>query len=388
MGFGLFSFGVVVALFATGYAQDLCAGCEMINGAGYNKHPSDCDKFVQCNTNAFHQVVGTVQQCGFGTYYNPEVLGCVYAKDYDCPEEKCNTLAESSTYKAAGNCRGYWKCEESKSIAYCCEKGFTYEEGLGCQENENCTDSCFNDVEEVMECKTKPIPKKPAFYQEYVNGHGWIERPCAGGTFYIHANCSCLGHQEYVQVMKQECKPEIYLPFNKNTNDMSGKNNHITNENVVVEDGSAYFDGNSRLIIPRFTNLENSDSVVIVVKYTSTGTLEAGERRAIVSNSDCHQTPSIMITEDDETVEFGVRTSAEMSYVSATQTKDMDKEIAYVFGDGKLLGMTLEEGNEVEVNGTLRNVHCGLQVGHAGDYKGFQGYVDELTVFLCKPTHF
>ena len=101
----------------------------------------------------------------------------------------------------------------------------------------------------------------------------------------------------------------MYLPFDKNTEDMSGSNNYVANENVRVEDGVAKFDGRSRLIIPRFTNLEHSTTVVIKVNFKSSATAPA-VARAIVSNSDCGNLPSIMISEDKDNIYFGVGTSS------------------------------------------------------------------------------
>ena len=106
-----------------------------------------------------------------------------------------------------------------------------------------------------------------------------------------------------------ECEPEVYLPFDKDTNDKSGNSFYVGNENVRVVNGVAKFNGRSRLIIPRFTNLEHSTTVVIKVKFTSSASAPT-VARALVSNSDCGNLPSIMISEDDDNIYFGVGTSS------------------------------------------------------------------------------
>jgi hypothetical protein len=50
------------------------------------------------------------------------------------------------------------------------------------------------------------------------------------------------------------CKPELYLPFNAGVRDESGRGTWVQNEGVIVRDGKAYFDGKSRLLVPRFSN--------------------------------------------------------------------------------------------------------------------------------------
>ena len=101
----------------------------------------------------------------------------------------------------------------------------------------------------------------------------------------------------------------MYLPFDTNTKDKSGNKFFVRNENVFVENGVAKFTGKSRLIIPRFTNIEHSTTVVIKIKFTSGGT-DPKVARAIVSNSDCGNVASILISEDDSYIYFGVGTSS------------------------------------------------------------------------------
>ena len=110
-----------------------------------------------------------------------------------------------------------------------------------------------------------------------------------------------------VYVFVSACMPEVYIPFISNTRDMSGNQNFI-NGRVEVKNGAGVFTGNNRLIIPRFTNLEHTATLVIKIKFTSAATSSSAQR-ALVSNSDCGTQPSILITEDNQNVYFSVGTS-------------------------------------------------------------------------------
>ena len=110
------------------------------------------------------------------------------------------------------------------------------------------------------------------------------------------------------------CRPEFYLPFNGGRAvDMSGNKYYVGEELSYYGNGVAIFTGNDRLIVPRFTNIETK-TLVIKVKYTSAPSSSA---RAIVSNSDCGNEPSIIIYEDNINIYFGVGTSeSQMVYTS------------------------------------------------------------------------
>ena len=94
---------------------------------------------------------------------------------------------------------------------------------------------------------------------------------------------------------------------------MSGNKYYVGEELSYYGNGVAIFTGNDRLIVPRFTNIETK-TLVIKVKYTSAPSSSA---RAIVSNSDCGNEPSIIIYEDNRNIHFGVGTSeSQMVYTS------------------------------------------------------------------------
>lgn len=113
------------------------------------------------------------------------------------------------------------------------------------------------------------------------------------------------------------CKPELYLPFTDDTDDHSVNRLSVGSEDVAVSYGAGRFSGKSRLIVPRFTNLEHVSTIVIKLKYTSSET-NSPFPRALVSNSDCGHAPSIMVVEDNHNIYFSVRTTATTHFVSTS----------------------------------------------------------------------
>ena len=373
--------------------SDLCAGCTIVNGAGYKSHPTDCDKFIQCHFDGNGVLVGEVQQCAFSTYWNMQLLTCLPSFQSSCDTDMCENETSGTQIEAEGNCRGYWECRKGKAIPKCCPYGQNYNETEGCVDNidDECLDSCFNDVQKNQTCDKLPVSGHPEMFQQEVAGWGLVKMYCAPGTIFNEDACLCAKFDK-TNVQKKTCTPEIYLPFDEDHRDQSGKRNYVANQNVEVSNGTAKFNGvNSRLIIPRFTNLEHSTSVVIKIKYTSNH-MTSGIARALVSNSDCNNLPSIMLSEDATNVYFGVGTSeAKFQYVfvnqellNGTETTST-KEVVYKFDNGELTGTNGAETASVPAEGYLRNVQCALHLGHAENLAKFEGEIDEITVYLCNP---
>lgn len=385
---------------------DLCAGCTMVNGAGFNKHPTDCNKFVQCHFDRSGKLVGEIQQCAFGTEWHMDLLTCVLATETTCVTDTCRGLADGTLRQGAGNCRGFWECVNGRSVARCCPVGQYYNETYGCEDNivaDYCVDRCFNEIyvpslqetTTLKPCFKRAVVNMRSYYEEEIAGWGWLLRQCAIGTVYDPSTCECQRAPDVQSVTPPACEPELFLPFTNDHFDHSGKGNFVKNENVVIENGAAHFNGrDSRLIIPRFTNLE-SNNVVINVKYTS----EHGDllsSQAVVSNNDCGIDPAIKITEDSKSVTFTVGTNNGVHFqtdVSVPQPttpqllQSSEKDITYRFVNGILSGR-VNSGEEVtkSVPGQLRKVHCALHIGHAEDAMPFKGQIDEITVYLCNPS--
>lgn len=77
-----------------------CDNCKMINGIGFNPHPDDCDKFVQCYFGTKGQLRVAYRQCPFGQYWDQSVLTCRPSEYVEC--EKGNWLCMYNTRSWGG----------------------------------------------------------------------------------------------------------------------------------------------------------------------------------------------------------------------------------------------------------------------------------------------
>lgn len=395
-----FLFGVLHVTLGQRLSPDpLCIGCVMVNGAGYNNHV-DCDKFIQCNYNEFGVLVGEIMDCPFATHWDMDTLTCLPIGETQCNNDRCLNLPQDSEYSVETNCRGYMKCSNGISLPMCCEANKIYVEKVGCVDdlNDDCNDTCFAVSETVitpLDCDKFPVTGKPNMYMQNVAGWGDLLLPCPPGTLFMKETCACLMLTDKI-FAKAECKPEIYLPFTVDHTDQSGKKNYVYNENVEVRNGVAVFNGNnSRLVIPRFTNLEHNTDVIIKVKYSSKHESFTGMARTLVSNADCGAFPSIMLSEDNRNIYFGVGTNeARFAYTFIQQGPNSEKEVEYRFNNGELIGNNGITTDVVEAPGYLRNVRCAIQIGFGETSRPgkddlsllpFEGEIDELSIYLCNP---
>ena len=56
----------------------------MANGAGYNSHPTDCDKYVQCFFDQESLVAAFYRSCPWGQHWNQEILSCQQPQHAKC----------------------------------------------------------------------------------------------------------------------------------------------------------------------------------------------------------------------------------------------------------------------------------------------------------------
>lgn len=123
--------------------------------------------------------------------------------------------------------------------------------------------------------------------------------------------CTCVSDNDLFLFMclfipdvyfKTVCRPEVYLPFDSDTNDRSGSGVYIENYNVSVVQGVAYFNGDAELVIPRFANFEYKE---IVVAFNYLETPPSQEVTALVSNSDCcTANPTLAVVKSYRNVHF------------------------------------------------------------------------------------
>lgn len=149
----------------------LCEGCKMINGAGFNSHPNECDLFVHCYFGELG-LRAIIRKCPFGQFWNQTILSCEYSERAYCPMGKYNlhllklcgnkrlefifwilwfcffidrcAYIKDRDYEASENCRAYWECSNGHSRGKCCRYGYRYVRGEGCVlDSDNiCKESC------------------------------------------------------------------------------------------------------------------------------------------------------------------------------------------------------------------------------------------------------
>ncbi|KAL3842291.1 hypothetical protein ACJMK2_020321 [Sinanodonta woodiana] len=375
---------------ATGYIPGgayLCEGCRMNNGAGYNNHPTDCDKFVQCFPGVNGTLRAEIQQCPFGTYWFLDLFTCLPISDVYCANDKCNHTSITA-YGHDKICQAYYECAANgKSVPKCCSSGQRYSDGKGCVTDPSCVAPCEVNVNSTYSCDMRAIADQPNMFEQNIEGWGWIKMACAPGTSFLESACTCAFFSDSWR-QKAECKPEVYLPFDVDSNDKSGLNSHIQNYKVVVRGGVAHFDGTARLVIPRFTNLDYGTTLVIKIRYRSD---PDNKMRSLISNADCGITPAILIAENNEELNFGVDTDIEpFKYVALPNKVGEWKNITYIFHNGKLEGRSPDQKEEISVKGAIENHQCAIQIGHSQGLDMFIGEIDEVILFkfmlyLCSP---
>lgn len=62
-----------------------CDDCRMLNGAGFNRHPTDCSMFIHCVFGESGLLRFMYQKCPFGQYWNHDLLTCQQASAVNCP---------------------------------------------------------------------------------------------------------------------------------------------------------------------------------------------------------------------------------------------------------------------------------------------------------------
>lgn len=430
----LFVILVMAYLQITRAAEDfnyLCNSRSLIAGAGYNSHPRECDKYIQCHWDVNGNYVAEVRQCAFGTHWSIAFHTCLRSTETSCVVDPCATKPDGSRREGIGNCRGFWECSGGKSVSKCCAQGRFYSQANGCMNNTaviNCTDRCFDDfsrrenqmtatVSEFVipqDCDKRVIPGDPTKYEQHVAGYLWkIVRPCSLGTQFVQSACNCVQlalygqHSNLYQVVttqsplvqpfiksiraltpREICQPSIHLPFSVDHTDESGNNVAIGNENVIVENAAARFNGiNSRLIIGEFPNLEPTSTLVVKIRYTPDykNTFDLVPH-ALISNDNCHFKPSIILADTPQSVEASVGTWAQsLASVDLSIVQPAEREMTYKFTNSEL---SLRIGNttsSLPVSGHLRNIRCPLHIGYADSMRPFKGVIHEVSVYVCDP---
>ncbi|KAL5006176.1 hypothetical protein ScPMuIL_017334 [Solemya velum] len=373
-----------------------CDKCRIVNGVGYTKFSYQCDKFIKCYFGEGNEVKAVTRQCGYGTLWDQSKLTCAHYTDVNCIDDPCRYLPPHYTrpYDVANS--AYWECVDEKSVPKCCDDDSIFIENKGCVYRSWGVDECTPQYVTPEPCDLRDDPQDPARYLQYQEGYGWRSMPCAPGTlFSLKPYCGCSTHTTF---LPQECTPELYIPFNVDAQDHSGKNVYVKNEGVTIESdvgihGAGYFDGNSRLMIPRFSNLDVESYLRIQFKYKET--VESRIPMALVINGDCGSLGTVGVVQDSEKVYFGLRDQSGelvMTEVEKKETSDWT-DVTFTHEQNVLTGKVNRKSQQVPANGRFQEDACALQVGYWQtvkdqewwNFQSFTGYIDELYVWQCKP---
>ncbi|XP_041375051.1 uncharacterized protein LOC121387883 [Gigantopelta aegis] len=249
----------------------LCSGCKIDNGIGYNPYPGDCSKYIQCYQDG-SEFRALVKHCPFGLYWDRESVTCKPAEDVDCLGDKCRNSTDGSVHPYRGyGCRAYLTCQESHSVPTCCPLGSRFVYRMGCIQDPSCRDDCppFSTQNLTNTCLLKAHSDKTKYVQS-IPGHGSMVRPCAPGTVFSFPHCSCI---EDTEKISGPCLPSVHYTFDQDTADHSGNNINAVVEGVkIIGHGVGHFDGKSRMNIRTFRNTDFGQKLTIKLKYRMDGT--------------------------------------------------------------------------------------------------------------------
>ncbi|KAH3888655.1 sushi, von Willebrand factor type A, EGF and pentraxin domain-containing protein 1-like [Dreissena polymorpha] len=364
----------------------VCDACRYINGVGYNRHPTDCNQYVQCFVGA-KGLEPVYRRCPFGLFWDQNVLTCRPADQVDCPNDQCK-ISGMKVYKHTDpdNCCAYWKCQNQRSFGECCGEGFSFDASAQmCVRNFACTATCpYKD--EIPACDKRPAASE-TMYQQHIGNNFWVDMPCAPGTAFHPLDCGCslLLMTLPGKTRQQVCKPELYMPFTNGLDDRSGRNVYVLPENVSVSDGAAMFNGHSRILVNRFANTEFFGNLVIKFRYNEFKTGSYYQQlQALVTNGDCGADPSIVIAKMPNFVLIGAKTDKPKSLALPTTDK-VWKEVIYIHDEKKLEGKVCGASFNKWSVGPIQATHCALQIGRGTGLTSYHGLMDDLYVYQCRP---
>ncbi|KAK7099388.1 hypothetical protein V1264_003532 [Littorina saxatilis] len=358
----------------------------MVNGVGYKAHWAQCDLFIQCQFLPDGTVTVRIKQCPHGLHWDQNALTCTRPAQAMCATDPCRQPGYQM-YSATNNCRGYWECVSGTSEGRCCPTGYGFAVGVGCVPNAQCQDSCGVSPTTPDVCDKRAVAKMPLTFEQYVPGAGWKLMFCAPGTAYNNTNCGCTDLQP--GSIPDNCRAELYLPFSGDIKDESGNNNFVQNEGVKVINGAAYFNGNAVLRVPRFANTNYGDFVLIRLRYKQDLGGKGGNNQALIANGDCLKPSSLYMVANQQGVNFGAKTTfGKSASVNVPNTSGGWKEAVMYVDRHTLTGSVNNYSMQTLFAGSLATSKCALQIGRGTNFDHFKGYMDDITVYLCRPKTF
>ncbi|KAH3753954.1 hypothetical protein DPMN_188609 [Dreissena polymorpha] len=253
--------------------SDLCAGCLIDSGTGYNPVAGDCTRYVQCWRDGPH-IRALVRSCPFGQFWDADAITCRPSFLVRCSADPCRSADSMFTYSMPEyGCRGYWKCIDGFSVGHCCPAGSAYVDGMGCRETSTCSEMCppRGGVAVNPTCDRKPHWDS-RYYIEIVYGRGEIVRPCPAGTIFYEKKCECdFGLSGLLPATPHvQCQPAASFPFNLDLMDKSQFGSNVGINGVRRTDlGTAHFNhnGTSNMNLWRFAGGDWGNQLVIKFKF-------------------------------------------------------------------------------------------------------------------------
>ncbi|XP_064612656.1 protein PIF-like [Liolophura sinensis] len=373
--------------------QELCSDCEIRNGVGYRSHPTDCNRYSQCFPIGPGQWRAVIRSCPAGLFWDQSKLTCNRARAVSCGQDRClGQVLGRERY--SDSCRGYWTCKDGHTddLDWCGPFQSYNEDTDDCDDDRSCDDDDDEDetIHESVPCHLEEHETDDDKYYEYEWGQKRT-RSCAPGTAFNWGSCGC---GTIIDGHGAGCRPELYLPFDGDFQDKSG-GNWVDNQGCytryvagAVGGQAAYFNGNCKLIVPRFSGHDFGHRVVIRLRYKEDDDDVQTRLQALVSNSDCSKVPSIVVAYDDEFsgTKGILRTGSQGEYVTYNQQRRGEwKEVEFEYDGQKVVLRTNGQTDGMVASGNIRAVQAGLHIGDGSGLANFKGYIDELKVYLCKP---
>ncbi|KAK6191893.1 hypothetical protein SNE40_003472 [Patella caerulea] len=372
-----------------------CDGCRIVNGVGFNSHPDNCNQFVRCISDHEGHISAITQDCPVGLYWDQSLLVCNYPETMKCTKDPCYSQPNGAL-KPSKNCREYYLCNSDVSYLKCCAEGYGFDVSVGmCVINSRCT-HCSLDVPVSKVCELTEVSGDRTSYRD---SNGDI-RSCPAGTGFVLGTCSC---SEFLlnpttpsvappTTSEAACDPALYLPFDQDTSDQSGKNNYVHNEGVTVKNGLAYFNGNSGLRIPRFSNMDFSGTnLVIKIRYRPDGPVTSPQ--SLVTNADCGTTGPIQLLATSTGTSFKFDTDSSQFSVPNQNLGDWT-DVEFFYENGVLLGtagsnisdpasIVSNIGTVDTISGAITRSHYALQIGRGDLFDFFKGWMEYVYVYIC-----
>lgn len=370
----------------------ICGRSDVVvaGGIGYLRHPSACDRYIQCYPEPAGTLVAVTRQCPVGMYWDERIGMCDKATSVVCPTEMCRSPSVRD-YQMAGNCRSFWRCQDGRSEPACCDRGHAYFPGRGCAPCSRCTDACPEKCLTKRICNKRPDWESPSAYQLDMGLLGWMTTYCDDGSTFDVTSCSCSSTPFSLSFCRS---PILRLAFDGTDAQHDG----IQTQNLLRLSGSAVFSGNSSLtaLFSPGQDASRSSERQLSLRLRYKESLPFSQEAALLRSSPCGSGDMLFVYADQTTMNVKVFTpdgqvaqttlltegfeaavwkSLELTYSPSTS------ELAVSASSGFL---KYSASTRVPVRVSLSE--CGWTFGHPKDNTNlspFEGRMDDIQINSC-----